>query len=334
MPSAADLATPFGMLWQQVHEAVDPTRDGSVVFEMNAVAVLLGFPEFVERMRAAALVLACVAAACGTDGSGTDPDTFIAFASTFAPFRTWTHFHSDGPADDGTFPPDVLGPRDAVHQRAAAAGLDGVSGRHRDRRGSRDAARSSRGVKRGGDFNSRRREGLGVVRAHREPGHDRVARLRPAGRRHVRRRSERLQRVPRDVRRDQRLRVLGSAPAGIAVKSIFIVAALAAPRRREPARAAVHVHDRHAARGQGRARAVRRPRRAARDQPGDERRRSGTCRRAFKTELEIGLVRSPRARALHDVRPRSRRAVREQGRVPRHRQRHQAAHPLHARRSR
>ena len=47
-PTAADLATPFGMLWQTVHREVDPGRDGSIVFEMNRVAVLLGFPQFVE----------------------------------------------------------------------------------------------------------------------------------------------------------------------------------------------------------------------------------------------------------------------------------------------
>jgi len=49
MPTATDLATPFGMLWTGVHTAVDPTTSGSVVFEMNAVAVELGFPEFVEQ---------------------------------------------------------------------------------------------------------------------------------------------------------------------------------------------------------------------------------------------------------------------------------------------
>jgi hypothetical protein len=49
MPTAADLATPFGTLWASVHQAVDPTTQGSVVFEMNAVAVELGFPEFVEQ---------------------------------------------------------------------------------------------------------------------------------------------------------------------------------------------------------------------------------------------------------------------------------------------
>ena len=45
----ADLATPFGMLWQKVHDEVDPAREGSIVFEMNDVAILLGFPEFVEQ---------------------------------------------------------------------------------------------------------------------------------------------------------------------------------------------------------------------------------------------------------------------------------------------
>jgi hypothetical protein len=37
------------MMWQGVHAAVDPTADGSVVFEMNEAAVKLGFPEFVEE---------------------------------------------------------------------------------------------------------------------------------------------------------------------------------------------------------------------------------------------------------------------------------------------
>ena len=47
-PTAADLATPFGQLWSGVHAAVDPSKQGSVVFEMNDVAALLGFPQFVE----------------------------------------------------------------------------------------------------------------------------------------------------------------------------------------------------------------------------------------------------------------------------------------------
>ena len=48
-PSAADLQTPFGTLFQAVAAAVDPTRDGSVVDEMNKGAVLLGIPTFAEE---------------------------------------------------------------------------------------------------------------------------------------------------------------------------------------------------------------------------------------------------------------------------------------------
>lgn len=47
-PTAADLATPFGTMWQTVHAQVDPNTEGSIVFEMNHIAELLGFPEFVE----------------------------------------------------------------------------------------------------------------------------------------------------------------------------------------------------------------------------------------------------------------------------------------------
>lgn len=55
--------------------------------------------------------------ACGGGGddpgsdAGGEPDSFLAFTQTFAPFRTWPSFHSDGPADDGSFNADVLGPR-------------------------------------------------------------------------------------------------------------------------------------------------------------------------------------------------------------------------------
>jgi iron uptake system component EfeO len=48
-PTAANLATKFGVLWKTVHDEVNPTTDGSVVFEMNEIAVLLGFPEFAEE---------------------------------------------------------------------------------------------------------------------------------------------------------------------------------------------------------------------------------------------------------------------------------------------
>ena len=43
-PSAADLASPFGKLYSQVRTAVDPNTDGTVVFEMNDAATVLGFP--------------------------------------------------------------------------------------------------------------------------------------------------------------------------------------------------------------------------------------------------------------------------------------------------
>jgi iron uptake system component EfeO len=48
-PTSADLLTPFGMLYDGVHAAVDPNEPGSVVAEMNAAAVLLGFPQFVAE---------------------------------------------------------------------------------------------------------------------------------------------------------------------------------------------------------------------------------------------------------------------------------------------
>ncbi len=47
-PTAADLATPFGQLFAAVQAAVDPQTSGSVVFEMNQAADLLGFPEFTQ----------------------------------------------------------------------------------------------------------------------------------------------------------------------------------------------------------------------------------------------------------------------------------------------
>jgi iron uptake system component EfeO len=48
-PTPDNLATPFGALWQRVHESVDPNSDRSVVFQMNHIATLLGLPEFVEQ---------------------------------------------------------------------------------------------------------------------------------------------------------------------------------------------------------------------------------------------------------------------------------------------
>jgi iron uptake system component EfeO len=47
-PTAADLATPFGRLYSAVHGALDPTKEGSVVHEMNVLAETLGFGTFRE----------------------------------------------------------------------------------------------------------------------------------------------------------------------------------------------------------------------------------------------------------------------------------------------
>jgi iron uptake system component EfeO len=44
-PTPADQASPFGVLYEGVLNAVDPTVPGSVVSEMNAAIVLLGFPQ-------------------------------------------------------------------------------------------------------------------------------------------------------------------------------------------------------------------------------------------------------------------------------------------------
>ena len=58
------------------------------------------------------LLLAAIAACSGKSAPSADSnETFVAFPASFQPFRTWTQFHSDGPADDGTFPAAVLGPR-------------------------------------------------------------------------------------------------------------------------------------------------------------------------------------------------------------------------------
>jgi iron uptake system component EfeO len=47
-PTAANLATPFGVLWKTVHDDVDAAKADSVVAQMNKVAVLLKFKEFSE----------------------------------------------------------------------------------------------------------------------------------------------------------------------------------------------------------------------------------------------------------------------------------------------
>jgi iron uptake system component EfeO len=48
-PSAADLASPFGVLYTKVRDAVDMGQDGSLVNHMNEGAKLLGIPGFTEE---------------------------------------------------------------------------------------------------------------------------------------------------------------------------------------------------------------------------------------------------------------------------------------------
>src|SRR5262245_25631811 len=69
----------------------------SVVFAAVAATVL-------PAMLAAA---GCSGAPGGDSGGG---DLFVAFPSSFQPFRTWPAYHSDGPAP-GTVPDAVLGER-------------------------------------------------------------------------------------------------------------------------------------------------------------------------------------------------------------------------------
>jgi hypothetical protein len=45
-PSPADLATPFGQLYQSVDDAADPNNEASVVNQMNLAADALGFGIF------------------------------------------------------------------------------------------------------------------------------------------------------------------------------------------------------------------------------------------------------------------------------------------------
>jgi hypothetical protein len=75
-----------------------------------------------RRLVGLALVAAVLGACGGADLEADDggvldagvadaPTVFIAFSSTFQGFRHWPAVHDPGPADDGSFPTDVLGPR-------------------------------------------------------------------------------------------------------------------------------------------------------------------------------------------------------------------------------
>src|SRR5256885_13850659 len=106
-------------------------------------------------MRRAALAFGLGVVACGGGEATPDaPSTFIAFASSFAPFRTWTSFHSDGPASNGMFPTDVLGPRTQYLNQlpphgASEFAVGTIIVEARESNGNKIFS----GVKRGGGFN-------------------------------------------------------------------------------------------------------------------------------------------------------------------------------------
>jgi hypothetical protein len=72
------------------------------------------------------LVCAGALAACSkTPAPPAAPDsneTFVAFQPDFAAFRQWPGVHDDGPTDDGTYPPQVLGPRTQYLNHAPPSG--------------------------------------------------------------------------------------------------------------------------------------------------------------------------------------------------------------------
>ncbi|MEO7729658.1 MAG: hypothetical protein ABIY55_01710 [Kofleriaceae bacterium] len=92
----------------------------------------------------------------GIDGGSDTPNSFLAFTQTFAPFRTWTSFHSDGPVDDGTFMPDVLGPRTQyINQVPPAGSTEFPVGTVIVEARESSAMKIFAGVKRGLDFNTK-----------------------------------------------------------------------------------------------------------------------------------------------------------------------------------
>src|SRR6185436_6948233 len=96
-----------------------PGRLGRVRDEQGRQAARL--PAVRRGMMRALPTLLAVLASCGAGGDES-PDTFLAFSTTFAPFRGWAAFASEGPPDNGRFPPDVLGPRTQYLNRRPARG--------------------------------------------------------------------------------------------------------------------------------------------------------------------------------------------------------------------
>jgi len=75
-----------------------------------------------RRTMTRAIVIVMMLAACGHSApAGDAADVFIAFNTTFAPFRTWTSFADD--LEDTSLPVAVLGPRTQYINQLPASGL-------------------------------------------------------------------------------------------------------------------------------------------------------------------------------------------------------------------
>jgi hypothetical protein len=105
-------------------------------------------------MRAAALLL-IIAAGCSSSGATADAgDTFIAFNSSFEPFRTWTMVHDDLEDPSGTLGSGVAGPRDQYINMLPPAGSTEFPNGTIIVEVRTDSGKIFASVKRGGDFNA------------------------------------------------------------------------------------------------------------------------------------------------------------------------------------
>jgi hypothetical protein len=105
-------------------------------------------------MRSLALALVLAAGCSGSSGGADAGDTFIAFNSSFAPFRTWTMVHDDLEDPDGMLGSGVAGPRDQYINMLPPAGstefpIGTIIVEVRT-----DTGKIFASVKRGGDFNA------------------------------------------------------------------------------------------------------------------------------------------------------------------------------------
>ena len=94
------------------------------------------------------VIVGCSSSPAGVDGG----DTFIAFNTSFEPFRTWTMVHDD--LEDAALPPGVAGPRDQFIDMLPPAGstefpIGTIIVEVRT-----DTGKIFASVKRGGDFNA------------------------------------------------------------------------------------------------------------------------------------------------------------------------------------